>query len=270
MTSGARSALDKQALIRTAPYVVDRHAAAFGCSASRPAWSPSDTVTPPGPPVPAANQALNRAFQRDSSVEERQSGCALLSLTPGGGLSSLSCLASREASRGGLTAEIHAVVDASRSPIEPALAPGHHHHGLSAGDLLDDVPERGTLRADEAYDSDAIRLLATPRGGWASIPPRRNRRAPIRSGPDPYRDRNPVERFLDRIRHCRRVATRYEQSAANCLAFVKLAAIRRWLRVHEASARNCARAAAIGLQGPGGGGLSDSGSSVLSYLKSID
>ncbi|WP_394701392.1 transposase [uncultured Roseibium sp.] len=41
-----------------------------------------------------------------------------------------------------------------------------------------------------------------------------------------YRRRNHVERFISRMKHCRRIATRYEKHAANFLAFVKLAAIR--------------------------------------------
>jgi len=50
-----------------------------------------------------------------------------------------------------------------------------------------------------------------------------------------YRDRNQVERFFNRIKHCRRIATRYEKLAVNYLAFVKLASIRLWLRVNEST-----------------------------------
>jgi transposase len=39
-----------------------------------------------------------------------------------------------------------------------------------------------------------------------------------------------VECFFNKIKHCRRGATRYDKLAANCLAFVELAAIRLWLR----------------------------------------
>lgn len=92
------------------------------------------------------------------------------------------------------------------------------------------------LLADKAYDSDAIRSLVTARGGWANIPPRRSRREPICFSPYLYRDRNLVERFFNRIKHCRRIATRYEKRAANFLAFVKLSAIRLWLRVYESTA----------------------------------
>jgi transposase len=41
---------------------------------------------------------------------------------------------------------------------------------------------------------------------------------------------------FNKIKHCRRVATRYDKLAANYLAFVKLACIRLWLRVYEFTA----------------------------------
>nr|WP_197435126.1 transposase [Nitratireductor arenosus] len=67
--------------------------------------------------------------------------------------------------------------------------------------------------------------------------PAKNRRDPICFSPYLYRHRNYVERLLNQIKHCRRIAMRYEKHAANFLAFVKLAAIRLWLRVmsHRAS-----------------------------------
>jgi len=139
-------------------------------------------------------------------------------------------------SRGGLTTKIHAVVDANGLPIKLALSPGHQHDSLSAAELLSDLPDGGMLLADKAYDSDAIRSLVAAGGGWANVPPRRNRRDPICFSPFLYRDRNLVERFFNRIKHCRRIATRYEKRAANFLAFVKLAAIRIWLRVYESTA----------------------------------
>ena len=53
------------------------------------------------------------------------------------------------------------------------------------------------------------------------------------SGPHLYRARNRIERFFNRIKHCRRIATRYDKLAANYLTFVQLASIRLWLRVYE-------------------------------------
>jgi len=48
--------------------------------------------------------------------------------------------------------------------------------------------------------------------------------------PYPYRARNPVERFFNKIKACRRVGTRYDKLAANYRAFIQLASIRLWLR----------------------------------------
>ena len=48
-----------------------------------------------------------------------------------------------------------------------------------------------------------------------------------------YLPHNLVERFFNKIKQCRRIATRYDKLAANYLAFIKLASIRLWLRVYE-------------------------------------
>ena len=74
------------------------------------------------------------------------------------------------------------------------------------------------------------------RGAWANIPPKRNRKQLICFSPHLYRARNLVERFFNKIKQCRRVATRYDKLAANYLAFVKLACIRLWLSVNENTA----------------------------------
>lgn len=54
-----------------------------------------------------------------------------------------------------------------------------------------------------------------------------------RSGAHLYRALNLVERFFNKIKQCRRVATRYDKLAANYLAFIQLASIRLWLRAYE-------------------------------------
>lgn len=136
-------------------------------------------------------------------------------------------------SRGGLTTKIHAVVDANGLPLHVAITGGQQHDSLEARALLEGLEKGGMVLADKAYDATEIRKIVSMRGGWANIPPRRNRRDPICFSPYLYRHRNHVERFFNRIKHCRRVATRYEKLAANFLAFVKFAAIRLWLRVYE-------------------------------------
>jgi transposase len=44
-----------------------------------------------------------------------------------------------------------------------------------------------------------------------------------------------VERIFNKIKQCRRVATRYDKLAANYLAFIQLASIRLWLRADESA-----------------------------------
>jgi putative transposase len=62
------------------------------------------------------------------------------------------------------------------------------------------------------------------------IPPKSNRVSPQTYDRDLYKQRNLVERFFNKLKHFRRVATRYDKLLANFLGFVKLAAVAIWLR----------------------------------------
>jgi transposase len=138
-------------------------------------------------------------------------------------------------SRGGLTSKIHALVDTNGLPIRLALSPGEAHDNRLAGKLLSRLQSGSMLLADRGYDANWIRDLTMKTGAWANIPPRSNRRDPICFSPHLYRARNRVERFFNRIKPCRRIATRYDKLAANLLAFVQLASIRLWLRANEST-----------------------------------
>ena len=138
-------------------------------------------------------------------------------------------------SRGGLTSKIHAVVDTNGLPVRLALTAGEAHDNRLAGKLLSRLKSETMLLADRGYDADWIRSLAAEKGAWANIPPRCNRTEPICFSPYLYRARNLVERFFNKIKHCRRVATRYDKLAANYRAFIQLASIRLWLRANESA-----------------------------------
>jgi len=129
-------------------------------------------------------------------------------------------------SRGGLTSKIHVVVDGKGLPMKLGLTAGQVHDNRPCSILLDKLPKDGRLLADRGYDADWIRAFVADRGAWANIPPKANRKDPICFSPYLYRDRNLVERFFNKIKQCRRVATHYDRLAANYLAFVKLACIR--------------------------------------------
>jgi transposase len=139
-------------------------------------------------------------------------------------------------SRGGLTTKIHAVVDGQGLPIRLSLSAGQSHGGQAADDLLDHVGAGTIVLADKAYDADRIRASLRARGAFANIPPNANRRSKPYFSTWLYHERNLIERFFSKLKHFRRVATRYDQLAENFLAMVQLASMRLWLRGYESTA----------------------------------
>jgi len=133
-------------------------------------------------------------------------------------------------SRGGLTTKIHALVDANGNPIALKLSAGQAHDGKSAADMLGALGAGQILLADRAYDSDALRASMAKRGAWANIKPMPGRVNRPAFSPFLYRFRNLVERFFNKLKHFRAIATRFEKHDANYLALVKLAATRIWMR----------------------------------------
>jgi transposase len=120
--------------------------------------------------------------------------------------------------------------DANGNPIALKLSEGQAHDGRSAADMLDSIGAGQTLLADRAYDSDALRQTLADRGAWANVKPMPGRvNIPVFS-PYLYRLRNLVERFFNKLKHFRAIATRFEKHDANYLALVKLAAARIWMR----------------------------------------
>ena len=82
---------------------------------------------------------------------------------------------------------------------------------------------------DKGYSSRKNRHYLKRRGIGYTIPRRRNE---TRTGPfnrTLYKERNYVERLINRLKQFRRVATRYEKRAINFLAMVTLASILLWL-----------------------------------------
>ena len=86
------------------------------------------------------------------------------------------------------------------------------------------------LLGDRAYDSDALRIKMQARGVFANLRlmPQRVNKPPFSSGL--YKLRNAIERFFNKIKHYRAIATRYEKHPENYLALIKLAATRIWMR----------------------------------------
>ena len=133
-------------------------------------------------------------------------------------------------SRGGLTTKLHALVDGKGLPLRFELTPGQANDAPVAAKLLDDLQADCFVLADKAYDADWIRDLIESQEAAANIPDRSSRKTKHAYSSLLYRERNRIERFFNRLKNHRRIATRYEKIAENYLAMIKLAAIRIWLR----------------------------------------
>ena len=93
---------------------------------------------------------------------------------------------------------------------------------------------RGRLRptkmvGDKAYSRRSIRLALRKRGIIPVIPTKANERRQPGFDRKAYRQRNIVERLINRLKNFRRIATRYEKRAANYLAMIHIAAILLWI-----------------------------------------
>jgi transposase len=132
-------------------------------------------------------------------------------------------------SRGGLTTKIHAMVDAKGRPVKIALTAGQAGDAPAAAEMLPLVTPGSTLIADRAYDTNAIRDACAQKKAWANIPPRVIRKDSFAFSAWVYRQRNLIERFFNRIKQFRGLATRYDRSPDNFLAALKIVAARIWL-----------------------------------------
>ena len=139
-------------------------------------------------------------------------------------------------SRGGLTTKIHALVDSEGRPIRLKLTEGQAHDGASARDMLDGIEAGQTLLADRAYDANWLRDQMAEQGAWANVRALATRRETFAFSSFVYRQRNAVERFFNKLKHFRAVATRYDKRDDNYLASIQLASIRIWLRTYESVA----------------------------------
>lgn len=134
---------------------------------------------------------------------------------------------------GRLTTKVHALTDAHGLPLELVLTPGQAGDCPVAAHLLGHLHENTNVLADKAYDADWLRRQIEAAGAAPNIPPMVHRRWKPCFSPVLYRARNRIERFFNRIKHFRRLATRYEKHASNFLAMLKLAATHLWLRHNE-------------------------------------
>lgn len=129
-----------------------------------------------------------------------------------------------------MSSKINAVVDGRGLPVRIVITPGQASDKAAVDALFDGLPAAPDVVADRGYDAIAIVEKIEARGGRAHIPTQKDRKLQRTVRRDVYRQRNLVERFFNRLKHFRRVATRYERNVENFLAAVLLASTRLWIR----------------------------------------
>jgi transposase len=122
------------------------------------------------------------------------------------------------------------VVDQAGMPVRLVLSQGQSSDKTVAPLLIEGLKPDRDLVADRGYDARAIVDLVERQGGRAHIPTCRDRKIQRSVDRELYRQRNLVERFFNKLKHFRRIATRYDKTARNFLAATLLAATRLWLR----------------------------------------
>jgi transposase len=128
-----------------------------------------------------------------------------------------------------LSTKIHIAVDALGNVLRMLYTAGQVHESTKAEELIADFSAHNLL-GDKAFDSDRFRAHLAGRNITAVIPPNASRARAIPYDAHLYKERHLVECFINKIKHFRRVATRYDRTIASYASFVAVAASMIWMR----------------------------------------
>jgi len=120
-------------------------------------------------------------------------------------------------------------------PVRLLLTPGQASDKTTLPDLIAGLRPARDAVADRGYSARSIIALFASYGTTAHIPSQSNVRQVRTVDPELYRQRNLVERFFNKIKHIRRIATRYDKLARNFLSAIALASIRLRIRHYEST-----------------------------------
>ncbi len=122
-------------------------------------------------------------------------------------------------SRGGFSTKIHIAVDALGNPLRLILTGGQRNDCTQAEALIDGF-ETDFILADKGYDTDPIRAIISQKEAVAVIPSKANRTEPLAYDKHLYKDRHLVECFINKIKHFRRVFSRFDKLASRYFGFL--------------------------------------------------
>ena len=132
-------------------------------------------------------------------------------------------------SMGGFSCKIHAAVDALGNPLRLILTPGQSSDIGQAENLVVSINAQKVL-ADKGYDSGKLVEWLTKEGMEAVIPSRSNAKEPRQCDWWVYKERHLVECFFGKIKHYRRVFSRFEKKSCNFMAFLHFVSVLIWFR----------------------------------------
>ncbi len=127
------------------------------------------------------------------------------------------------------------MVDALGLPVRFVLTPGQASDKTTFPLLIEGLRLAQDVVADRGFFARTIIERIEAEGTKAHIPSQSNLRVRRVVDRDIYRQRNLVERFFSKLKHFRRVATRYDKLARNFFAAVLLASTRLWMRAYEST-----------------------------------
>lgn len=130
-------------------------------------------------------------------------------------------------SRGGYSTKIHAATIDEKCAVALHLTSGEAHDGRQFESLYESLDPDNVLEAaalDKGYDADRIRERLALDGIQAVIPPMSTRSQKPPYDKQRYRGRNRIERFFNKMKNFRRIATRYDKLRQTFLAAIHLVA----------------------------------------------
>lgn len=120
-------------------------------------------------------------------------------------------------------------------PVRLLLTAGQASDKTTAPELVAPLGSTGDVVADRGYFGQAVIAAIEASGATAHIPSQSNVRVVRSIDRSLYRERNRIERFFNRLKHFRAIATRYFKSAENFMAALHLAAVRIWIKANESA-----------------------------------
>ncbi len=132
-------------------------------------------------------------------------------------------------SRGGHSTKVHLATDALGNAVRFILTGGQRNDITQAERLIENLFP-GYVIADKGYDADNFILLVRRRNAEAVIPSKINRKIQPVIDTDLYKERHLIECCIGKLKHFRRVFSRFDKLAKNYLSFVQFASTIIWLR----------------------------------------